>query len=230
MRRNEPLSLPEEIMLLALHDEKGTVALESRYPYAVGGAVLAELLMLERVRLSESGRKRVVTVVSSTPTGRPFLDDCLAQIADERKARPADFWVSRFAQTKQLKHRLAYQLVDRGILRADEDKILLLFTRRVYPEVDSRPEKELVARLKRAIFTNGDVDPRTAVLVSLSHHADLLPNAFDKKKLKGRRKRIERIGNGDASTEATKKAIKAMEAAVFVACVMPAVMVATTWS
>lgn len=228
MRRNDALSLPEEIMLLALHDEKGTVALESRYPYAVGGAVLAELVMRERVRLEKSGKKMLVRLTSSRPTGRPFLDDCLERINDDTRLRPAETWVSRFAETKQLKHRLAQQLCDRGILRADEDKILLLFTRQVYPEVDPRPEKELVERLRRAIFTNGEVDPRTAVLVSLAHHSGLLPNAFDKKKLKDRKVRIERIGEGDATSEATKQAIEAMQAAVFVACVLPAIIVTTT--
>ena len=176
-----------------------------------------------------SGTKKFVSLVTATRTGRPFLDDCLTRIDEDSKRRMAQTWVSRFAETKRLKHRLAKQLCDRGILRADEDKILLLFTRRVYPEVDPKPERELVERLRRAIFSDTDsVDPRTAVLVSLAHHAALLPNAFGKKELKARKARIEKIGNGDATSQATKEAIEAMQAAVFVACILPAIMATTT--
>lgn len=229
MRNDQALSLPEEILLLALHDEKGTIGIESHYPYAVGGAVLAELVMRGRVQLEDAGKKKLVRVVDRAPTGRPFLDDCLARIGEDRKQRSAETWVSRFAETKQLKHRLAQQLCDRGILRADESKVLLLFTRRIYPEVDSRPEHELIERLRRAIFSDaGEVEPRTAVLVSLAHHASLLPNAFDKKELKARKKRIEQIGNGEATSQATKEAIEAMQAAVFVACIVPVIVVTTS--
>ena len=231
MHDDHALSLPEEILLLALHDEKGTIGMESHYSYAVGGAVLAELVLRGRVRLEESGKKKFVRLESAQPTGSPFLDDCLARIDEDKKRRPAQTWVSRFAETKQLKHRLAQQLCDRGILRADEDRVLLLFTRRIYPEVDSRPEHELIEKLRRAIFSDvGTVEPRTAVLISLAHHAGLLPNAFDKKELKARKKRIEQIGNGEATSQATKEAIEAMQAAVFVACILPTIIVTTTSS
>ena len=227
MRRNERLSLPEEIMLLALHDEKGTVGLESMYGFAVGGAALSELIMRERIRLDESGKKPVVRVVSTESTGYPFLDDCLHRIRDDKKARTLDAWVSKFAQTKRLKHRLAQQLVDRGILRADEDKILLLFTRMVYPEVDPRPEKELLERIRQAIFSTGEVDPRTAVVISLANQTGLLRLAFGKKRLKERKKRLEQIANGDACTAATKQAIDAMQTAIMVAAIIPTIVVVT---
>ena len=230
MRDHENLSLPEEVLLLALHDEKGTTGMNSSmYPYAVGGAVLAELVLRGRVRLEESRKKKYVVLADATPIGQPFLDDCLTRIRQDGKRRTAQDWVSRFANTKQLKHRLAQQLCDRGILRADEDKILLLFTREVYPEVDPRPERELVERLRQAIVSDaGSVDPRTAVLVSLAHHAGLLAITFDKKELKARKRRIEQIGNGDASSQATKEAIEAMHAAMFVACMIPMLVVTTT--
>ena len=169
MRRDEPLSLPEEIMLLALHDEKGTVGIVSQYSYAVGGAALAELVLRGRVRLEGSGKKKLVALESDEPTSQPFLDDCLERIRVDKKQQPAQKWVTRFAQTRALKHRLAEQLCDRGILAADEDKLLLLFTRRIYPEVDPRPERELIERLRRAIFMDsGEVDPRTAMVCTIA--------------------------------------------------------------
>ena len=227
MTENSSLSLPEEIMLLALHDEKGTTGLESLYQYAIGGAVLAELLMRQRIRL-DSSKKKAVYLANAKPLGDPLLDDCLALVQKAKKPAAAQTWVSKFAGTKNLKHRLAMRLCDRGIISADEDKILLLFTRRIYPEIDPQPEREIVERLRRAIFSDTDrLDPRTAVLVALAQSAGLLATAFDKKELKGRKDRIERIIEGDALGTATKEAIEAVQAAMFVACIMPVITTAT---
>jgi len=224
MKTNDSLSLPEEILLLALRDEEGTIEMGSMYTYAIGGAVLAELVMRNRVRLESHGKKRLVALNDPKPIDKPFLDDCLIQVRESRKKRSAQDWVTRFANTKQLKDRLATQLCEQGILRADEDKVLLLFTRRIYPEVDSGPERELVERLHQAISSySNDLAPRTVALVSLAHHAGLLKNAFDKKDLKDRKRRIEQIINGEATGQATKEAIEAVQAAVMVACILPAI-------
>jgi len=218
------LSLPEEIMLLALHDEEGTIEMGSMYQYAVGGAVLAELLMRNRILL-DSSKKKLVRLVLAKPLGEPLLDDCLNQIQDSKKQRPAQTWVTNFANTKDLKHKLAMQLCDRGILRADEDKVLLLFTRKIYPEIDPQPEGEVVERLRQAVLTETEhLEPRTVVLVSLADSSGLLKTVFDKRVLKDRAERIKRIANGDAMGKATKEAIEAVQAALFVACIMPVVM------
>ena len=47
------------------------------------------------------------------------------------------------------------------------------------------------------------------------------------KEIKQRKKRIEQIVNGEIAGKATKEAIDAMQAAVMVACIMPAIMMTT---
>ena len=112
----------------------------------------------------------------------------------------------------------------RGILRADEGNFLLIFTRRIYPEANPEPERKLMERLREAVFTDTqDVDPRTVVIVSLANSAGLLKVVFDKKKLKSRRARIEQIINGEMTGKAAREAIEAMQAAVMVAAIMPAI-------
>ena len=49
----ESLFLHEEVMLLALGEEKGTVIAEESYRFALGGAVLAELLLEKRIAVAE---------------------------------------------------------------------------------------------------------------------------------------------------------------------------------
>jgi hypothetical protein len=218
MLRNDTLFLHEEILLLALKDKEGTIASGTMYQYAIGGAILSELLLHQRIKVDGSKRKNLVDLVSAAPVGEPLIDECLGRIAKAKRRAALKTWGARFATVKKLKHRLAEQLCKRRILKADEGKVLLIFTRKIYPEVNPVTEKRIVERLRKAIFTETrDVDPHTAVLVSLANSADLLKVIFDKKKVKSRKKRIEKIVNGEITGKATKEAIKAMQAAVMVA-------------
>jgi len=197
------------------------------YQYAIGAAVLSELLLNKRIALGEPRRKKLVNLISSQPLGEALIDQCLEKICNAKRRASLQTWVSRFAGVKNLKHRVAQGLCERGILRASEDTILLLFTRKIYPEINPEPERRLIERLRQAIFTDSrDVDPRTVVLVSLANSTGLLKVVFDKKKLKGRKARIKEMSDGEITGKAAKEAIEAMQAAVMVCCIMPAITTA----
>jgi Golgi phosphoprotein 3 len=225
MKRGDSLHLHEEIMLLVLRDREGTVVSGTMYSYAIGGAVLAELLIEKRIDIEAVKKKKYARVLSPAPLGDLLIDEGLAKLAGAKKRAQLQTWVAKFAQTKNLKHRVAAQLAKRGTLRIDEDKVLGIFTRRIYPEVDPRPEREMIERLRKAIFSDaGDVAPRTVILLSLAKSADLLKLVFDKKQLKGRKTRIEQVVNGEMTGKATQEAIQAMQAAILVACIVPAIV------
>jgi Golgi phosphoprotein 3 len=219
------LYLYEEIMLLALRDKEGTIAAGTMYPYAIGGAIIAELVLHDRISVRESKRKQLVEATSAKPIGDPLLDECLSKIRSAKRRASIQTWIQRFAGIRKLHHRVATQLCRRGILRADEGSFLLIFTRKIYPEMDPRPERDLTERLRKAIFTDtGDLDARTVVLVSLANSAGFLRVAFDKKKLKERKARIERVVNGEVTGRATHEVIQAVQTAIMVAALMPAIV------
>ena len=230
MRSRNGLFLHEEIMLLALRDEEGTIASGTMYPYAIGAAVLAELLLNERIAVEQVRKRKFVNLVSSAPLGDPLIDECLEKIGQAKRRAVLQTWVSRFAHVKNLKHRIAQRLCDRGILRASEDKILLIFTRKIYPEINPEPEREMIERLRQAIFTAvEDITPRTVVLLSLANSTGLLNVVFNKKDLKSRKARIKQVVNGEMTGKAAAEAIQAMQAAVMAACTA-SVVAATTAS
>jgi len=228
MAIGDSLFLHEEIMLLALRDEEGTVASGTMYQYAISGAILAELLLHNRIIIEQVKRKKLVHVVRTTPLGDPLIDECLEKITNAKRRSSLQAWVSRIAQIKKLKHRVADLLCQRGILRADEDKILLIFTRKIFPEINPEPETKLIERLREAIFSDSkNIDPRTVVLISLAHNAGLLKVVFDKKSLKKHKERIEMIIKGELVGKAAQEAIQAMQAAVMVTCILPAITATT---
>ena len=225
MATRRALFLHEELMLLALRDDEGTVFAGSLYQYALGGAVLAELMMGHRIEVEDS-KKKLVNLVSPEPFGDALIDECLERVATAKRRASLSTWATRFSTTKKLKERVARQLCRRGILKEDEKKVLLIFTQKIYPEVDPGPERGLLRRLRDAIFTDtARVDPRTAVLVSLAHAADMLKRVFDKRELRERKQRIKKITAGEMTGKATKEAIDAM---IMVTTIMPAVIVTST--
>lgn len=221
------LFLHEDLMLLAFKDKEGTVTGGAMYTYAIGGAVIAELVMAQRVKIEADRKRQLLTVVDSAALSDPLLDEWLAAITASKKRRQVSEWVGKIAGTRDLKHRVATQLCRRGILRTAEDQVLWIFTRRVYPELDPKPERELVGRLEAAIFGDEDVDPRTAVLIGIAYNCGILPAVFDKKRLKERKSRIAQIADGSLAVGATAEAIEAMQAAIMVAVIIPTVVSTT---
>jgi hypothetical protein len=226
-RVRSDLHIHEQLLLLALRDEKGT--LESRagmYQYALGGAILSELLVEGCIAVGED-KKKLVDVVKIKRMYEPVLDECLGMIASAKRRRSASNWVSRFGQIKKLRHRVASGLCHRGILKDSEDKVLLFFTRRIYPTIDPGPERRLVGSLRKAIFSESrTLNPRTGILVALAHGTGLLSIHFDRKELKRRKRRLEEITRGDLIGGATRQAVQAAQAAAMAA--ITAVTIAST--
>ena len=224
---SDTLFLHEELMLLALKDDKGTVVSGTMYAHAMGGAVLAELLMAERVAIRNEKRRSYVDVVRRTQMNDPLLDEWLREMATAKRPGQVVHWVGKIAGTRSLRHRVARQLARRGVLRVSEDRVLLVFSRTVYPEVDPAPEQEILGRLETAIFEDGDVDPRTAILAALAHHSGLLKIAFDRKRLRSRKARLKAIAEGSVAAKATAEAIEAVQAAIATAAVVSTVVINT---
>ena len=225
MNDTDTLRIYEKAMLLILKDQEGTVGI-SFYNYALAGAILSELFLEER--LIAEGKHHTLIVSDPTPVGDELLDECLGLIGASPKERAAQHWISHIAGIKDLKDRIARRLCQRDILREDEDKVLLFFTRKIYPEVDPEPEQALIAELEEAIFTDTDeITPHTAALVSLGNSVGLLDSTFDRKELKERKERLEAIANGEvagAVCAATAAAQQAMNAAIFVCIILPTII------
>ncbi len=212
MTDQKPLFLHEELLLLALRDEEGTIS-AAMYPYAVAGAILAELMLHERIQVEDT-KVELVHLTSDSPLGDLLLDECLAKIAKADPDSLAD-WVERFTAVKHLKDRVAEGLCERGILRAEKGTFLFVFPKITYPEVDHGPEGKVLQRLQAAIFSESeDVDTRTAVLLSLASRTGMLPTLYDPKELKPRQEHIDRVTKGEQVGQAAKEAIEAMQAAL----------------
>lgn len=214
----------QEITLLALKDEKGTVSIQN-FSQVLAGAILAELILKNRISVSED-KKRMIDLVDSTETGDPLLDECIAKIAAAKRRARIQTWIGRFAAIKHLHHRAAQSLCDLGILDKTTDKVLFVFDRTIYPEINPKPEREILARLEKAIFTpTNNLRVEDVLLVSLADASNMLNGIFGRARLKPQRKRIKQIVEGDTAGQATREAIVAIQVAILIgAIIVPAVI------
>ncbi len=207
---NSRPSLPEEVFLLALRDNG---AVSSHYlGYALGGAILAELMMRDRLGVSGIGRKAWVAVLDPSATRSSLLDQCLEKVAGS-KPRRLYTWVTTFARTRKLKHQVAQPLCARGIVRAKDAPVLFVFRRRLYPLMDRGSRRDVVDRIWAAVSGRAEVDPRTATLVAIAHNVHLLRKVLGGKRIRPHKARIKEIAKEDAVGAAVRQAVSAAAAA-----------------
>lgn len=214
---SKPLALYQETMLLAIRDDKGTFS-SGYFLYAIAGTIISELLLLQRI-VAGTDKDQIVGVVDRSPTGDEILDEALCLMHDSPKPKKMQHWVVKIASLPKLKHRIAQQLCDLGILQHDEKTVLWIFSQQRYPEIDGTYEDIIRQRMANVMF-NKDAHPddRTAVLIAVASHAGLLKANFSPEELRQYRKRIQQLSKGEIlATKATLAAITAMQAAAAIA-------------
>ncbi|MHC4847094.1 MAG: GOLPH3/VPS74 family protein [Planctomycetota bacterium] len=230
MNRDDPLPLHEQLMLLILRDDTGTMESHTgMYQLALGGALLAELLLAGSVRIDDD-KKKLVRLARAKRFRDPILDECLELVSSARKPRNATHWVSRFGGLKRLRHRVAEDLCRKGILEDSEDKVLFFFTRAIYPTINAAPERRIVEAMRDAVLgSSRNLDPDVVLLVALAQATGLMRIHFEKSELKAHKDRIEQITNGNLLATATGDAVRAAREAVQAAqaAVMAAIIAST---
>lgn len=141
----EALSLMEEMALLALDEDKGSMSLlNDNVSYVLRCCVLLELAMQGRLKVNlYSGGSRdepwklPVVISDFTPTGDCFLDETMRII--QRESLSLERWVDVLTgetwsrrlsvyQLLNLRDRLCKSLLERGIVTAQKSKLFMMET------------------------------------------------------------------------------------------------------
>jgi hypothetical protein len=190
-------SLPEELLLLALHDEKGSVIPSAARVLngALVGAVLMELGLQGRLRETVDGGLQV----DPTPTGDEILDEAVQRVADSDRPRQASYWVGRLARRiPRLKDRLLEQLVSRGVLERRERRILWVFPSRSFPLADAAAEQQVRDRIRAVILEDLVPDRRMAALIGLVRSCNLIDEIFAPHERTRANRRFEELTSEEA--------------------------------
>ncbi len=208
------LSLGEELLLLALKDDKGTMiqAASSALPFGLAGAVLMELSLQKKIEIQ--GKRLVVT--GATGPKDPLLNEYWQTIRDKEKPKAIRTWIEKFGGNNKLRNRYLEQLIQKNILTRERKKILLVFPGNRFPTTDPRPETEERDRLRRTVLEDESPDARTFMLISLIRACDLIKEVFPGPERKEAKKKIAAL----VKNEAFGKAITEEITAIIAACVI----------
>jgi hypothetical protein len=217
----QQLTFTEEIVLLALDDKTGAqLPLPvTALGYGLAGAVLADLAVAGKI---DTDAKQL-TVLDSSPTGDPLLDPWLELIAADKTVHPVAYWLQvLFDRAREIEQPALDRLIERGILKRQDKKILWVIGLRRYPTVDGHERTEVRTRLGQLILGEDLPDPRDAILISLLRGSRLTDRIFSGTEFAARDQRLATLAKMDlvgrevasATTEAITTLSAAMNASV----------------
>ena len=210
------LRFAEEITLLLLNDDDGEFVRVPGWSMqcAFAGAVLMDLALENRI---DTDVKRLV-LIDPTPIGDDLLDPTLALIAQSTETYDARHWVDQLADTaEEVRERALARLVERGILRREDDRFLWVFQSRRYPIVDGEAEREVKLRIMEVLFGNEIPDPRDIVLICLVDACGVLRELLTARELERASERIEQVRKLDLIGQAVSKAVWDIQSSIALA-------------
>lgn len=207
------LTLAEELLLLILDDEDGTMlpVPQRTLDYALAGAVLMDLALRNRI---DSDPDRV-WISDRSPCGEPVLDRALPELAKAEGQAAAENWIQVLAREPGEFQDLALQrLVERGVLRQEEKRFLWMFETRRYPIVDDSEEREVKLRIMAVLFSEEIPDPRDVALICLVDSCNLFEDLLGRRELDSVRNRIAVVRKLDLIGQATQQTVREIERVV----------------
>ena len=182
--KTEPLSLPEELILMLLNEQAGYFHQVPGWDLncAVLGAVLAELSLVSRIDTDMES----LFLVDGTETGNPALDLILREIANEPDQRKgARYWIERLAlHAESVIDFILDRLVDLNILdHHDGDFWTPSPTYRqadLYGNLREGTAPQFIkARISAIILSDEIPDPRDIIIICLVNTCDVFRFMFD---------------------------------------------------
>ena len=209
------LTLSEKLLLLALHDEKGSVVFSASMalPYGLTGALLIELYLANKITFVD----KKVQVIDATTTNNELLNEALALIDNSTKLRSAEYWLSTISsKVKGIQQRLANQLVDKGILAEQEQTFLWVLKSTRYPTQDAKPEHDIRQQLKDIVLDGQNATEEDIALLSLVEVCELIAEVFNKDDRKFAQKRIKELAIDEEISKAISQTVEQITAALLI--------------
>jgi hypothetical protein len=202
-------TLDEDLYLLASNASTGRLLIDTAHlDPGLGGALLLELALRRHVGLVGSH----VVVTTGPPTGDQLLDTALTIIVGEPKGHGPDHWVRHLGRGA---HRAVQDnLVDAGVLRREDDRLLRVIPIHRTSESDGRLHRQLQQQLEDAVVLGHRPSQETAALASLALAIGLDRQLFPRSDPHEVRRRMAEIADGSWVAPAVAGAVTVIDVAL----------------
>lgn len=209
------LSLPEELLLLSIDDDKGKItgSMMGLVGFGLAGAVLADLALKGKIQLDD---KEKLALLDPTPVGSPVLDAVLEKMAAADRVHKATYWVN-ILTGKKLQKALFAQLVEKKVLMEQERRYLWVIPYTEYTEQDASAKFGLKQRLRSLVLAGGEIGAHDLALLSLMRACRFLNLLFTKDERKAASKKVAELVKNEVFGQAVSKTIAEIEEAAALA-------------
>ncbi len=208
------LNLTEELFVLSIHEDKGTVIASAAHnlQFGLGGAILAELALLGKVGVRENHR---LTVLEPAATGDVILDNALQIIQASEKERKVGYWIDELSQKpEKFRKRLTEQLQAKGVIAQDEERIAWVIPFSPHPELNASAKYWIKNRLRSIILAGAEASLSEITLLSLVMACGFIDLVFVRDERKIAIRRIHEMVVAEALKNPVAQTIEEIEAAI----------------
>jgi hypothetical protein len=207
------LTLAEEILLLALDEETGTIVDLPNYQTnaMLVAAVLMDLALQNRIDTDVQD----LQVISQEPTRNPVLDKILSLLPVPGQTQSIHTLLDRLSeQGEDIRELALRQLIEKRILKQENRRLLWVFKTRRYPMIDNREIKEVEGRLHDLVTGDDLPDPRDVVLISLVNICGLFDQILSPREWRRSQARIAQLSKMDLIGQQLSKSIQEIQRAM----------------
>jgi len=183
------LTIPEQLLLIALQDEKGTVLFTSAtvLPYSLIGAALTELFFSDAIELEEE-----IVLLKDIRANKNITYRQLYEFMKQKNLKKdLKYWILTLNKKfKNFKEIVLEHLVENQVLEKKQSKILGLFSKTTYPTLNPQPEIQLRESIRNQLLNDEIPNERYIALLQLCHVSSLLEDVFNQDELKKARQRL----------------------------------------
>ena len=204
-------TLPEALLLFALHDQKGTVQPSAflALDHALRGAVLSELKLRGFVQVRANGDLRPHPKPPPAPP-EPFLATAWAVIAQVSAARPCVEVLSTLQRAGgDVRASVRSYLSASGVLTESRVDRMGLPSDVVHPMADGTHEAALREQVAAGLAAGDAVSPRIGALIALAVAAHLEDELFGD--VAAAKARADWVAERDAVVRAVQDAVARVE-------------------
>jgi len=214
MREKTMLKLFEELFLLSIHEDKGSVipSIADSLPYSLGGSILAELALIRKIGLKDNQR---LEALDATPVEDDILTEAMVTIKGMEKERKIGYWINVFSQKpEKLRKRLAKRLVQAGVVSQEDDRFQWVIPAPTSPNQNASAKYLMKTRIRDLVLASAQAEPREIALLSLVKASALLDLIFVKDERKLADRRIHELVVGEALKDPAIQTIEAIAVAI----------------
>jgi hypothetical protein len=169
------LTFLETIILLALDDKGWFGNSENNIKFGITGAILFELILLERIDLVDDK----LHLISGKSVNDPVIDKVLNLISSAKKERTLRSWIQRIVYKKLLLRKtLLKELMNKKVVKKEEYSLLWVFYQFKYPLVNADLKQKIQNDLHEKIIGDKKLSDYDLMLLAVMNTCKMIRKNF----------------------------------------------------